>query len=587
MVTLFSTRRALCGAVLTSLLATAASAQHDPQVLVTVEPNLRRGLIAELLADLQAEAAYHGGVGQNNAGIGYLYDFPTKADGTAFIATIMSGQPVPSLAPTLWRELIVDADHVTWGSLAGGDPLLPSQYALANINWTGGDSLLQMSNPDDVVVAVLDSGVSPHPDLTANLLPGINADDPAGSTGDDLNHGTHIAGIVGAEIDNGLDMAGVARNASILPVRITEGEDDAVSSLTATIGIKKARKQGAKVMTMSFTVPTNSQLADAVSDAVDQDVVMIAAAGNDGSSNQTFPGGYNGVMAVAATDQNDILWPSSNFSWMSMAAPGVDVVSLSNTSGTMMLSGTCVAAAHVAGVAAALRGICSNAGEKDIRKWIRQGANPFVGGLVPNLVSQGRLDYTASAVRAATLCAFVNPPPVVTPILVKGNPAFAAGWTDQNLTPITLPSTAAAALMSTKNDGQEFLLRSVPFNGIQEGRVSLLFNPGVFPGPGEEYDFIRLRLSVRKLGGGGAANRDIEVRPKDWDDDKWGNDDWDSVNNSGFVTKVFEFNEDLDDLVRDDGLLKFRLRVVPDGPLPPLTPGGIAIDFARVVVALK
>jgi serine protease len=198
-----------------------------------------------------------------------------------------------------------------------------------------------------VIVAVLDSGITPHPDLAANVITGYDfiadpqwANDGNGVDPDPtdsvptLSHGTHVAGIVGAVTNNGVGVAGVAWGVKIMPVRVIGWIG--ASNFDVANGVRYAARltnvsgslpaQRAHVINMSLGGgPSNVTLSDACTAARNAGVVVIAAAGNDGTSVVSFPAAYDGVIAVGASNAlNQRAWYSSYGARLDLLAPGGD-----------------------------------------------------------------------------------------------------------------------------------------------------------------------------------------------------------------------------------------------------------------------
>ncbi|MCF6139212.1 S8 family peptidase [Pseudalkalibacillus berkeleyi] len=206
-------------------------------------------------------------------------------------------------------------------------------------------------------VAVLDTGVDyNHPDLDSKVLLGYDFVDNDYTPYDLHGHGTHVAGTVAAETNNAQGVAGMAPNTKILAVRVLNAQG---SGSTADIadGIRYAADQGAEVINLSLGCDCASQtLKSAVDYAWNKGSVVVAAAGNDGVSTTFEPASYTNAIAVAAVDRYDQLASFSNWgaSWVDVAAPGVDIASTYPNNGYVYMSGTSMAAPHVAGLAGLL-----------------------------------------------------------------------------------------------------------------------------------------------------------------------------------------------------------------------------------------
>lgn len=271
-----------------------------------------------------------------------------------------------------------------WATLLPNDPGWLQQWGPQKINapqaWD-----LTMGSPDQVI-AILDSGVTiNHPDLTNQLwvnpgeVPANGIDDDAngkvddvwgwhfyhnwdGETyvpaednqvADDYGHGTHVAGIAGAEINNGTGVAGMAGDSKLMTVKVLDqygiGWYDDIAQ-----GIVYAVDNGAQVINLSLGGTASSQaLQDAVNYALAHNVLVVASTGNDGGA-VLYPAACDNVLAVAATDRDDQRPSFSNYGpQVDVAAPGVDIYSTWPwRDGYWTESGTSMSAPHVAGVAA-------------------------------------------------------------------------------------------------------------------------------------------------------------------------------------------------------------------------------------------
>jgi thermitase len=205
-----------------------------------------------------------------------------------------------------------------------------------------------------IIVAVIDTGIDwSHPDLAPNYVPlGYdwvnNNPDPM----DDNGHGTHVAGIIAAAINNSVGIAGLA-NVRIMAEKVLDKDGSGTSSDVA-LGIIHAVDSGAKIINLSLGATYPSEvLYEAVRYAFEHGVLVVAAAGNSASSAKEYPAGYDEVVAVSATTKSDSLASFSNYGdWIDVAAPGVNIYSTFINDSYAYLSGTSMASPHVAGVAA-------------------------------------------------------------------------------------------------------------------------------------------------------------------------------------------------------------------------------------------
>ena len=206
-----------------------------------------------------------------------------------------------------------------------------------------------VSAGENVTIAVIDSGVDAgHEDLggrvhTQNIGCGTT---PRG------DHGTHVAGIIAAEWNNGVGGAGIAPEAEIISFCIADSYGD-VSDSAIIDAIYAAVDSGAWIINMSFGSPYyNYYVQAAVNYAYSRGVTCIAAMGNDGTNALMYPAAYDHVIAVTATDRNNArAWFSSYGDWSDVSAPGTGIIS-TVPGGYDMMDGTSMAAPVVTGLAA-------------------------------------------------------------------------------------------------------------------------------------------------------------------------------------------------------------------------------------------
>jgi parallel beta-helix repeat protein len=205
-----------------------------------------------------------------------------------------------------------------------------------------------------ILVAVVDTGIDwHHPDLTANYV-ALGYDwvnnDPYPM--DDNGHGTHVAGVIAAAINNSFGMAGLAQVHIMAEKALDESGRGTSSELAKAI--IHAVHQGAKIISCSWGAYADSTvLHEAMKYAFENGVLVVAAAGNDATNAKHYPAAYDEVVAVAATDELDNPASFTNYGdWVKVAAPGVHIYSTFLDGTYAYLSGTSMATPHVSGVAA-------------------------------------------------------------------------------------------------------------------------------------------------------------------------------------------------------------------------------------------
>lgn len=324
------------------------------------------------------------------------------------------------------------------------DTRFADQWGLNNTGQTGGTVDADIDAPEawedttgspSVVVAVLDSGIDiDHEDLECNVwvnpgedldsdgvvwdsedLNGVDDDsngfvddligwdfaggdnDPSGTNA----HGTHVSGIVAACGDNGLGVMGVAggtgagTGVKVMPLLIGNSAPDGAVLDDA---ILYAAARGARVITMSLTVGDSQAIRDALAHAYDTDGVFINNASGNENTAVGFPATDSHVVAVGATNHDDLRATPSNAGWgsnfgpeLEVVAPGVDIWStrLANAYGTG--GGTSYASPHVAGTAALMFSAVPTATNEEVRDCITSTAEDEVGD--PTEDTAGRDDY--------------------------------------------------------------------------------------------------------------------------------------------------------------------------------------------------
>lgn len=246
----------------------------------------------------------------------------------------------------------VEPDYLLELLYAPNDPqIFTRQYHLqrigANRAW-----FLTRGSPN-VIVAVLDNGVDVnHVDLKGRLVAPYDIVSKSDNKIVNGEHGTHVAGIIGSSINNGVLGAGVAPGVSIMPINIFNGQFAYTSDVVKALD--HAVRGGAKIINLSIG---NYQFSDAFNDAVQKaynsGAIVVAAAGNESTDSPHYPAAYDNVISVGSTNATDKRSSFSNFGrHIDLTAPGSDIYSTLPGDGFGPMSGTSMAAPIVSGVAA-------------------------------------------------------------------------------------------------------------------------------------------------------------------------------------------------------------------------------------------
>ena len=258
------------------------------------------------------------------------------------------------------RDYVVHVEDGGTQAVAVNDPMTDDQYALDRMRvrdaWT-------RSTGGAALIAVLDTGVQfTHPDLAGRVVAGydfVNGDTDAR---DDNGHGTWVTGILVAKANNAVGVAGISWSDKVLPVKVMNSSGIGYTSDLAA-GIYYAADRGAKVINMSVGgFPNLQSVGDAVDYAWAKGVVLVAAAGNHGVNERSYPASYPHVVSVSATQADDEFTNWSSYgSAVDVSAPGAAItttdcggcsVSSAGSPRYGAISGTSFATPNTAGVVA-------------------------------------------------------------------------------------------------------------------------------------------------------------------------------------------------------------------------------------------
>lgn len=323
--------------------------------------------------------------------------------------------------------LTCEANSIVESSKTPNDTQYGALYGMTKISAPAAWDITTGSS--SIVVAVIDTGIDyTHPDLVDNIatnsgeIPNNGVDDDRNGYTDDYYgwdfngsdnnpiddhfHGTHCAGTIGAKGDNGQGVAGVNWTVKLLPIKVlSSGGSGTLASVAS--GMAYAVLRGAKIMSMSLgTNSYSSTLENAIISAKNSGVLVVAAAGNDGTNADSYPtypaaSAQDNVISVAASDSTDTLAYFSNWGATSvdLAAPGYSILSTTLSRSYGYASGTSMATPHVAGIAAMIRAVNPSLSYSQIKSILLTTVDP-ISSMNGKMVSGGRANLYKAVLKA-------------------------------------------------------------------------------------------------------------------------------------------------------------------------------------------
>lgn len=364
------------------------------QAPVTVTVRFRHGAARTAVGRLVAAGS--GRASRQIAALDVVSYAVPAADAASLLARLRSRSDVVTAGFAVERRLADVPDDPRYADQA---PDLLAGHVPTAWDVTHGSS--------SVRIAVVDSGMTTtHEDLDggsagSKVVGRYNATDGGTDVTDTIGHGTFVAGVAAAQTNNGLGVAGVGRDTSLLAVKVANSSGSIMSDAVAN-GIVWATDHGARIINLSLgsETPDPTEKA-AVEYAQSNDVLVVAAAGNDGNGANAvnYPAGYPGVVAVGATDTST--GHRASFSehggFVTLAAPGVQLWSTTAGGSYAQESGTSFASPYVAGAAALLAAYSPTSTALQLRSALVSSAHGFVGeGL-----GAGQVDAAAALARLA------------------------------------------------------------------------------------------------------------------------------------------------------------------------------------------
>lgn len=290
------------------------------------------------------------------------------------------------------------------------DPLYPNEWHLAKMHTA---AAWDSTKGGGITVAILDTGTDcTHPDLALNCVAGWNFYDNNSNTTDPHGHGTKVAGTVAAIGENLAGVAGVAYQAKVMPIRISDPTGMGYWSAVAN-GIVWAADRGARVATNSYESTNSASVQSAAKYLQDKGGIFLAAAGNSGA----LLTGINAasVVTVGATDGNDAKASWSNYGpQIDVTAPGVSIYTTSLGGAYGTASGTSFATPNTAAVFALIFSLKPSLSSAQAESILKSSAIDLGVAGRDDIYGSGRVD-AAQAITATLSTTTPTPDPTPTP----------------------------------------------------------------------------------------------------------------------------------------------------------------------------
>ncbi len=298
-----------------------------------------------------------------------------------------------------------EPNHFVYAQAIPNDSNFGLQWGLAKINAPQAWDVVTGSQ--SITIAIVDSGIdNTHPELVSKVVPGYDFinNDPVAE--DDCGHGTHVAGIIGAETNNGLGVAGLYWGARLMPLKVLKMQSGGCGGdyYDVANAVAYAANHGAQIINLSLGgIDDELTMRNAVDYAYGKGCLMVAAAGNNGSTAPFYPAAYDKVIGVAGTTETDG-WGGYNHSfYVAVSAPGRNVYS-TEPGYYGYKSGTSVATPHAAGLAALIWSVHPTYTADQVRAHLEQSTVDLGSSGWDEYFGYGRID-ACGAVQTSTLTA--------------------------------------------------------------------------------------------------------------------------------------------------------------------------------------
>lgn len=359
----------------------------------------------------------------------------------------------------------VEPNYTVSAGLVPNDEL----YGRMNLLLTSIEAAWDISYSADVVVAVLDTGVTfSHPDMVGRFAgTGYDFVNNDSDATDDHGHGTQVAGMIGANGNNKKGVAGVNWGVRILPVKVM-GSDARGSVDKIANGMYYAMENGARIINLSIGLSTSSATLKKVMDeAYARGVVVVAASGNDSKPSIWYPAGYDTVIAVGSGNASGRYDYSNYGSGLTVIAPGGHY-STSASGGYVNCSGTSFAAPVIAGVLSLAMGIYPDMTPDDAMLLISESCKDIGGSGYDTTNGWGFIDPELLLKNARTLASLTKPTVTPTPE-TSPSPTLTP-------TPTPMPSPTPTPTPTPSNEIRVFTGKIGDKNSPQAYAHKFLFN---------------------------------------------------------------------------------------------------------------
>ena len=266
-----------------------------------------------------------------------------------------------------------------WDKPTVNDPYYNNQYAIPLTNI---DDVWQITTGStEVMVSIIDTGIdTDHPEFIGRISPlsynSANEQVGIAFVEDDQGHGTMVAGVIAANINNGIGVAGVTANVELLIIKANDNQVETFKDSDIIRGIYYAVDNGADIINLSLgSTYANPLTASAITYAKEKNVLVIASSGNDGEEINMYPASFDDVISVGSVDSSKNLSSFSNYNnKVDIVAPGSSIYTTNLAASYTVASGTSFSAPFVTGIAALYKSIYPHATQPQLKQAIESTA---------------------------------------------------------------------------------------------------------------------------------------------------------------------------------------------------------------------